>query len=104
MTRCRTSAFVFAYDLTAPCIGPSGFSTGPMANSIGQVSMKSARSVWMMPVPQPGATSGKYYCFYVEHQSMKPVREWASGKKLDPTVRTEYLGQKSLIEERVSNQ
>jgi hypothetical protein len=45
-----------------------------------------------------------YYCFYVEHQSMKPVREWASGKKLDPTVRTEYLGQKSLIEERVSNQ
>lgn len=45
-----------------------------------------------------------YYCFYVEHEAMKPVREWASGRKLDPTERTKYIDQKKSIEDQLNNQ
>jgi hypothetical protein len=45
-----------------------------------------------------------YYCFYVEHQTMKSVREWASGKKPDPTERAKYIGERKLVEDRLSKQ
>ena len=45
-----------------------------------------------------------YYCFYVEHEAMKPVREWASGRKLDPTERTKYIDRKKSIEDQLNNQ
>ena len=45
-----------------------------------------------------------YYCFYAEHEAMKPVREWASGMKLDPTERTKYIDRKKSIEDQLNNQ
>jgi hypothetical protein len=45
-----------------------------------------------------------YYCFYVEHEAMKPVREWASGRKLDPTERTKYIDRRKSIEDQLNNQ
>ena len=45
-----------------------------------------------------------YYCFYAEHEAMKPVREWASGRKLDPTERTKYIDRKKSIEDQLNNQ
>jgi len=45
-----------------------------------------------------------YYCFYVIHQVMKPLRAWASGSQVDATEQAKFRAEKERIENQLNNQ